>query len=108
RGYKQGAPDLPNKGQVFRKIGRRKLVPYYDRGEIEDGAIAGRGLEICWLKDPTDLLFAQIQGSARIRLDDGSTVRINYDAHNGYASTPAQPPFTHPPTPPKHPNPMPH
>ncbi len=45
------APGLPNKGQVFRKIGRRKLVPYYDRAEIEDGAIAGRGLEICWLKE---------------------------------------------------------
>jgi membrane-bound lytic murein transglycosylase A len=87
RGFKQSSPDLPNKGQVFRKIGRRKLVPYYDRGEIEDGAIAGRGLEICWLKDPTDLLFAQIQGSARIRLQDGSTVRINYDAHNGYPYT---------------------
>src|SRR5438874_7793413 len=87
RGFKQSAPDLPNKGQVFRKIGRRKLVPYYDRGEIEDGAIAGRGLEICWLKDQTDLLFAQIQGSARIRLQDGSTIRINYDAHNGYPYT---------------------
>jgi membrane-bound lytic murein transglycosylase A len=87
RGYKQDSPDLPNKGQVFRKIGRRKLVPYYDRGQIEDGAIAGRGLEICWLKDSTDLLFAQIQGSARIRMEDGSTVRINYDAHNGYPYT---------------------
>ena len=62
RGFKQDA-SLPNKGQVFRKIGRRKLVPYYDRAEIEDGAIAGRGLEICWLKNQTDLLFAQIQGS---------------------------------------------
>src|SRR5207237_9492859 len=79
--------DLPNRGQVFRKIGRRKLVPYYDRGEIEDGAIAGRGLEICWLRDQTDLLFAQIQGSARIRLQDGSTIRIKYDAHNGYPYT---------------------
>jgi len=87
RGYKQSSPDLPNKGQVFRKIGRRKLVPYYDRGEIEDGAIAGRGLEICWLKEQTDLLFAQIQGSARIKLQDGATVRINYDAHNGYPYT---------------------
>ncbi len=87
RGFKQDAPSLPNKGQVFRKIGRRKLVPYYDRGEIEDGKIAGRGLEICWLKDSTDLLFAQIQGSARVRLQDGSTVRINYDAHNGYPYT---------------------
>jgi len=87
RGFKQDSESLPNKGQVFRKIGRRKLVPYYDRGQIEDGAIAGRGLEICWLKDSIDLLFAQIQGSARIRLEDGSTVRINYDAHNGYPYT---------------------
>ena len=72
---------------MFRKIGRRKLVPYYDRAQIEDGAIAGRGLEICWLKSQTDLLFAQIQGSARVRLEDGSTIRINYDAHNGYPYT---------------------
>jgi membrane-bound lytic murein transglycosylase A len=88
RGVKPGAVGLPNKGQVFRKIGRRKLVPYYDRGEIEDGAIAGRGLEIVWLKSQTDLLFTQIQGSARVRLEDGGTVRINYDAHNGYPYTP--------------------
>ena len=87
KGFKQDSADLPNKGQVFRKIGRRKLVPYYDRGQIEDGAIAGRGLEIAWLKDPTDLLFAQIQGSARIRMEDGSTIRINYDAHNGFPYT---------------------
>jgi membrane-bound lytic murein transglycosylase A len=87
RGYTQDSVGLPNKGEVFRKIGRRKLVPYYDRAQIEDGAIAGRGLEICWLKDQTDLLFAQIQGSARVRLEDGSTIRINYDAHNGYPYT---------------------
>ncbi len=88
RGTTQSAAGLPNGGKVFRKIGRRKLVPYYDRSEIEDGAIAGRGLEIAWLKDQTDLLFSQIQGSARVSLDDGSTVRINYDAHNGFSYTP--------------------
>jgi membrane-bound lytic murein transglycosylase A len=87
RGYNQESVGLPNKGEVFRKIGRRKLVPYYDRAQIEDGAIAGRGLEICWLKSQIDLLFAQIQGSARVRLEDGSTIRINYDAHNGYPYT---------------------
>jgi membrane-bound lytic murein transglycosylase A len=87
RGKKQSDSSLPNKGEVFRKIGRRKLVPYYDRAQIEDGAIAGRGLEICWLKSQTDLLFSQIQGSARVRLEDGSTIRINYDAHNGYPYT---------------------
>lgn len=88
RGFKQSDTGLPNGGDVFRKIGRRKLVPYYDRAAIEDGAIAGRGLEICWLKSETDLLFTQIQGSARVRLEDGSTIRINYDAHNGYRYTP--------------------
>ncbi|HYI30883.1 MAG TPA: MltA domain-containing protein, partial [Bradyrhizobium sp.] len=88
RGARESSAGLPNKGQVFRKIGRRKLVPYYDRAEIEDGAIAGRGLEIVWLKNQTDLLFTQIQGSARVRLEDGSTVRINYDAHNGFSYTP--------------------
>src|SRR5260221_10768049 len=88
RGTNQNSAGLPNKGQVFRKIGRRKLVPYFDRAEIEDGAIEGRGLEICWLRNQTDLLFSQIQGSARVNLDDGSTIRINYDAHNGYPYTP--------------------
>lgn len=88
RGTNQNSAGLPNKGQVFRKIGRRKLVPYYDRAEIEDGAIEGRGLEIYWLRNQTDLLFSQIQGSARVNLDDGSTIRINYDAHNGYPYTP--------------------
>ena len=46
KGYNQSSVGLPNKGAVYRKIGRRKLVPYYDRAEIEDGAIEGRGLEI--------------------------------------------------------------
>ncbi len=88
RGFNQASPSMPNKGEVFRKIGRRKLVPYYDRAAIEDGAIAGRGLEVVWLKSQTDLLFIQIQGSARIKLADGTIVRINYDAHNGYPYTP--------------------
>jgi membrane-bound lytic murein transglycosylase A len=88
KGFNQASPDLPNKGPVYRKIGRRKLVPYYDRAQIEDGAIEQRGLEIVWLKSQTDLLFAQIQGSARVQLEDGSTVRINYDSYNGYPYTP--------------------
>jgi membrane-bound lytic murein transglycosylase A len=88
KGFSQASPELPNKSPVYRKIGRRKLVPYYDRAQIEDGAIEGRGLEIVWLKSQTDLLLAQIQGSARVQLEDGSTVRINYDSYNGYPYTP--------------------
>jgi membrane-bound lytic murein transglycosylase A len=87
-GRRRVGESFPNKGTVGRKFGRKKLVPYYDRGEIEDGALTGRNLEICYLKNPTDLLFIQIQGSARIRMPDGSIVRINYDAHNGYPYVP--------------------
>ena len=83
-----GGKGFPNKGKVGRLVGRRKLVPYYDRGEIEDGALAGRGLEICWLKSRIDLFFIQIQGSARVRLEDGKMLRLNYDSHNGWPYTP--------------------
>ena len=82
------AGGFPNKGKVGRKFGRRHILPYYDRGEIEDGVLAGRGLEICWLKDPVDAFFLQIQGSARVRLDSGETLRLNYAAHNGLPYTP--------------------
>ena len=44
-------------------------------------------LEICWIKDPFEALFIQIQGSARVRLEDGTMLRLNYDAHNGHSYT---------------------
>ncbi|HEX3504241.1 MAG TPA: MltA domain-containing protein [Xanthobacteraceae bacterium] len=80
---------FPSKGVfVGRRVGRRKIVPYYTRAEIEDGALDGWHLEICYLRDPVDVLFAQIQGSARIRLEDGTILRVNYDSHNGWPYTP--------------------
>src|ERR1700758_2356222 len=69
---------FPNRGPAFRRAQDGKLVPYYDRGEIEDGALDGRHLEICWLKDPFAALTIQIQGSARVRLEDGLIMRVNY------------------------------
>ena len=74
------------------QIGRRNennqpLVPYHDRGAIEAGALDGQKLEICWLKDPFDVLAIQIEGSARVILEDGTPLRINYDSHNGYPYT---------------------
>lgn len=78
---------FPNRGRVVRVTPSGEHVAYYDRGEIEDGALAGRWLEICWLKNPADLLTIQIQGSARVRLEDGVILRVNYDGHNGYPYT---------------------
>lgn len=59
------------------------LVPYFDRGQIEDGALAGKGLEIGYAADAYELFFLHIQGSGRLRLPDGSVMRIGYDGQNG-------------------------
>jgi membrane-bound lytic murein transglycosylase A len=83
-GYKSGSLAFPNKGV---RVGRRngsEIVPYHDRGAIEAGALDGQKLEICWLKDPLDLLAIQMEGSARVILEDGTPLRISYDSHNGY------------------------
>ena len=81
----------PTRARCSARSAAASWCPITTAPQIEDGAIAGRGLEICWLKNQTDLLFTQIQGSARVRLEDGSTIRINYDAHNGYPYTRGRP-----------------
>lgn len=59
------------------------FVPYYERAEIEDGALAGKGLEIAWAQDAIDFFFLQIQGSGRLRAPDGTVMRIGYAGQNG-------------------------
>jgi membrane-bound lytic murein transglycosylase A len=56
--------------------------PYLDRGAIEDGALAGKGLEVAWLENPDDLFVLQMQGSGRIHFPDGSVVHLVYAANN--------------------------
>ncbi len=58
-------------------------VLYYTRAEIDDGALSGEGLELAWAKDPVDLFFLEIQGSGRIRMPDGSVMRVGYAGQNG-------------------------
>lgn len=81
-------PGIVANGGGAVRIAEGREVAYYDRGEIEDGALKGRGLEIAYLKDPVDLFFMQIQGSARVRLRDGRVLRLNYDGYNGRPYTP--------------------
>src|SRR5437762_1472423 len=64
------------------------LEPYWDRAAIEDGALAGRGLELIYLAAPFDLFLAQIQGSFRVRLREGGSLRLGYAARNGYPFSP--------------------
>ena len=63
------------------------LVPYPTRTEIEAGALAGQGLDVVWLADPVEVFFAQVQGSARIRLPDGRRLGLAYDGKNGHPYT---------------------
>ena len=58
-------------------------VLYYTRTEIEDGALAGKGLELAWAADPVELFFLQIQGSGRLSAPDGTVMRIGYAEQNG-------------------------
>ena len=58
---------------------------FHSRAAIDNGALAGRGLEIAWLDDPVDVYFLQIQGSGRIRMTDGTVVRLGYAGANGHA-----------------------
>ncbi|MXP30481.1 hypothetical protein GRI94_15545 [Erythrobacter jejuensis] len=64
-----------------------KHVPYFDRAAIEDGALAGRGLEFAWAKDPIEMFFLQIQGSGLLRQPDGTVMRIGYAGQNGRGYT---------------------
>lgn len=73
-------------GTVTRK--KSTVFSDLDRTKIEDGALAGKDLEICYVKSPIDAFFAQIQGSTRVKLDNGRLLRLNYIASNGMPYTP--------------------
>ena len=63
----------------------KKQSQWLSRRAIEtSGAMQGRGLEIAWVDDSVELFFLQIQGSGRIRLPDGSSLRVGYGGSNGH------------------------
>ena len=82
-------PDLTRCTLPTGQTGRGRIdengqcVLYFSRAEIENGALANKGLELAWAADPVDLFFLQIQGSGRLRYPDGTLVRIGYAEQNG-------------------------
>lgn len=58
--------------------------PYPDREAIDrQQALAGKGLEIAWAKDPVDVFGLQVQGSGLLQLPDGSLRQVLYAGQNG-------------------------
>lgn len=82
------APDTDRARFNDRITGMRETpegrVPYYTRAEIDEGALAGRELELLYLDDVVELFFMQVQGSGRVRLADGSSVRLSFAGKNGH------------------------
>ena len=78
----QFSADLKGK-KVRGRVRGTALVPYDDRTAIEEGSLDGRAPVLGWGADPVQVFFLQIQGSGRLRLPDGSFMRIGYDTQNG-------------------------
>ena len=57
--------------------------PYPDRAAIEDGTLGSQAKPIVYLREPGEAFIIHVQGSARIRLDDGSVMRVAYAGRNG-------------------------
>lgn len=69
--------------QGARRTRDGRLEPYSSRAEIENGALGDLAHPVVWLRDHVEVFFAQIQGSARVRLKDGSRKRLVYAGRNG-------------------------
>jgi len=63
------------------------LVEFYDRGQIDNGALDGRGLELFWLRSVVEGFYIHIQGSARLLFEDGTSARVSYAGKTGHPYT---------------------
>jgi membrane-bound lytic murein transglycosylase A len=77
-------PELANKRVRGRVVGT-KLIPYYNRAEIESDTSPLQGRELLWVDDIIDLFFLQIQGSGMVHFDNGEKMHIGYADQNGQA-----------------------
>ncbi|MDB5532723.1 MAG: Membrane-bound lytic murein transglycosylase [Hyphomicrobiales bacterium] len=57
------------------------------RSEIDGGALKGRANPVVFVRDGIEAFMIQVQGSARIRLSDGTLVRLGYAGRNGHPYT---------------------
>lgn len=73
-------PELAGK-RVRGKVEGNKVVPYDTRAQIS--ANPNKPPVIAWLSDPVEAFFLQVQGSGRVQLDNGRSIRLAYADHNG-------------------------
>ena len=66
------------------KLDGNRVVPYYDRAQLNDNEDLLQGTEILWVDSLVDVFFLHIQGSGRVQLTDGSTAAVGYAEQNGH------------------------
>ena len=76
-------PELKGRRVRGRMIGKT-VVPYWSRADISSGKLTGNPRVLAWADDAVEAFFMEVQGSGRIRLEDGSTVRLGYADQNGH------------------------
>lgn len=80
-------PDDLVKGKNGAILGQQTtggISPYPTRAAIDAGSLlAGRDLELVWLRDPLDAFIAHVNGSAFIELPDGEELGFGYAGKNG-------------------------
>ncbi|HXV32350.1 MAG TPA: murein transglycosylase A [Sinorhizobium sp.] len=69
---------------AFGRLRDGSITEYPDRRAIEEGFLAGRGLEIAYARSKVDVFFAHVQGAARLIYPEGSRRRITYAAKTGH------------------------
>lgn len=57
------------------------------RQEIDQGALDGLCRDLFYVADEIDRFIMQVQGSAALRLQDGTLTRVTYDGKNGHPYT---------------------
>jgi len=76
--------DLSLKGRsIVGEVIDNKFVPFKDRKQIDQGALAGKSLELVWLEKKAESFFMQIQGSGFIELENGEIMHLGYAQKNG-------------------------
>ncbi len=70
--------------QIYGRLDGGRVIPMPTRRDIDKGALQGRQLELLWVDDPVAAFFLHIQGSGRVRMRDGGTVRLGFAGRNGH------------------------
>lgn len=75
-------PELKGK-RVRGRLQGKKVLPYFDRAGLQNH-VSLKGKELVWVDNAVDAFFLEVQGSGRVQLDDGATIRVAYADQNGH------------------------